>query len=308
MESFLLVDGHALLHRAFFALPPFKTKSGFPTNAIYGFLTILNKAISDFNPNYLVVCFDTPKPTFRNKLYKKYQIQRPKTDLNLKIQIPSIKKILKSGKILYLEKDGFEADDLLGTIVKQVRDENIKKLILTGDKDLLQLVDSSTFVVSPHIGFNKSRLFDEEEVINKLKIKPCQIPDYKALAGDPSDNYPGAKGIGPKTASQLINNFNTIENLFKKINNIRNEKLKNILIDNKDAILMAKKLALIEKNINLHFQLNKARFIGFDQAMKKELLELEMNTLVSRIFKLNPSIMKEKVNKEKINEDQIKLF
>ena len=308
MESFLLVDGHALLHRAFFALPPFKTKSGFPTNAIYGFLTILNKAISDFNPNYLVVCFDTPKPTFRNKLYKKYQIQRPKTDLNLKIQIPAIKKILKSGKIFYIEKDGFEADDLLGTIVKQVRDENIKKLILTGDKDLLQLVDSSTFVVSPHIGFNKSRLFDEEEVENKLKIKPYQIPDYKALAGDPSDNYPGAKGIGPKTASQLINNFNTIENLFKKINNIRNEKLKNILIDNKDAILMAKKLALIEKNINLHFQLNKARFIGFDQAMKKELLELEMNTLVSRIFKLNPSIMKEKVNKEKINEDQIKLF
>src|SRR4030065_2896363 len=158
MESFLLVDGHALLYRAFFALPPFKTKSGFPTNAIYGFLTILNKAISDFNPTYLVVCFDTPKPTFRNKLYKKYQIQRPKTDLNLKIQIPVIKKILKSGKILCIEKDGFDADDLLGTIVKLVYNENIKKLILTGDKDLLQLVNSSTFVVSPHIGFNKSRL------------------------------------------------------------------------------------------------------------------------------------------------------
>ena len=217
MKTLLLVDGHALIHRAYFAIPPFKTKDGFPTNAIYGFFMILQKSINDFKPHYLVILYDTPKPTFRNKLYKNYQIHRPKSQDNMIIQIPKLKEILNKGKIFQLEKEGFEADDLIGTITTSENKNDLKKIILTGDKDIFQLVNENTFVMTPQIGFSKGLLFDKEEVIKKLKVQPIQIPDYKALAGDPSDNYPGAKGIGPKTAEKLINEFISIENLYQNL-------------------------------------------------------------------------------------------
>jgi DNA polymerase-1 len=307
MKSFLLVDGHALIHRAYHAIPPFKTKAGFPTNAIYGFLTILNKTITDFTPEYLIVCFDTPKPTFRNKLFKDYQIKRPKAEDNLIIQVPEIKKILKSGRVLFLEKEGFEADDILGFIVHKVTNPDIKKIILTGDKDILQLVDSTTFVLTPQIGFGKSKLYDEREVENKLNVKPSQVPDYKSLAGDPSDNYIGAKGIGPKTASDLIRQFETLENLYKNIDEIKNPKTKEILKKNKDMILMAKKLALIEKNINLKFNLGDAKFSRFDEKMKKDLMRLEMRSLTTRLFDQS-SNRSNNIEKSVKKEDQIELF
>src|SRR3990167_2235098 len=212
MKTFLLVDGHALIHRAYFAIPPFKTKDGFPTNAIYGFFTILQKAIKDFNPLFLTILYDTPKPTFRNKLFKSYQIQRPKTQDDMKVQIPKLKEILDTGNVYQLEMEGFEADDIIGTITTQTNDKDLKKVILTGDKDIFQLVNSSTYVMTPQIGFNNAILYDEEQVIKKLKILPQLIPDYKALAGDPSDNYPGAKGIGPKTAANLIDEYKSVEN------------------------------------------------------------------------------------------------
>jgi len=305
MESFLLVDGHALIYRAYHAIPPFKTKAGFPTNAIYGFLTILNKTITDFNPNYLLICFDTPKPTFRNKIFKEYQSHRPKIEDNLKIQIPEIKKILKSAEILYLEKDGFEADDVLGTVSNKIKSPNIKKIILTGDKDILQLVDNTTFVLTPQIGYNKSKLFDKHEVEMKLNVKPDQIPDYKALAGDQSDNYIGAKGIGPKTASDLVREFNSIENLYENINDVKSIKVKEILIKYKKVILMAKKLALIKKDVSLSFNLNDLKFEKFNILMKSDLLRLEMMGLASRLFK-EKSI--KKVSQKKTSETQTELF
>ena len=310
MKTFLLVDGHALIHRAYFAIPPFKTKDGFPTNAIYGFFTILQKAIKDFNPLFLTILYDTPKPTFRNKLYKSYQIQRPKTQDDMKVQIPKLKEILDTGNVYQLEMEGFEADDIIGTITTQTNDKDLKKVILTGDKDIFQLVNSSTYVMTPQIGFNNAILYDEEQVIKKLKILPQLIPDYKALAGDPSDNYPGAKGIGPKTAANLINEYKSVENLYKNINIIKNERVKKILLDQKANVFISKELAVIKKDVKINFDFNKSKFTGFNNKIKDELLSLGMKGLVSRLFnnkvkQTNPEIQKtQKTN----DEQQINLF
>ncbi|OGK31500.1 hypothetical protein A3F29_04095 [Candidatus Roizmanbacteria bacterium RIFCSPHIGHO2_12_FULL_33_9] len=301
MKTLLLVDGHALIHRAYFAIPPFKTKDGFPTNAIYGFFMILQKSINDFKPHYLVILYDTPKPTFRNKLYKNYQIHRPKSQDNMIIQIPKLKEILNKGKIFQLEKEGFEADDLIGTITTSENKNDLKKIILTGDKDIFQLVNENTFVMTPQIGFSKGLLFDKEEVIKKLKVQPIQIPDYKALAGDPSDNYPGAKGIGPKTAEKLINEFISIENLYQNLDKVNDLRIKKLLNDHKDDILLSKKLAVIVKNIDINFKLSDTEFLGFNQNVKKELLSLGMNTLVKRLFTNNLDKKDNSENKKKNN-------
>lgn len=301
MKTLLLVDGHALIHRAYFAIPPFKTKDGFPTNAIYGFFMILQKSINDFKPHYLTILYDTPKPTFRNKLYKDYQIHRPKSQDNMIIQIPKLKEILEKGRIFQLEKEGFEADDLIGTITTNENKKDLKKIILTGDKDIFQLVNKNTFVMTPQIGFSKGLLFDKEEVFKKLKVLPIQIPDYKALAGDPSDNYPGAKGIGPKTAEKLINEFQTIENLYKNIKKVSDKRLKKLLEDHKENILISKKLAVIEKNTDIKFSLERAKFTGFNINVKKELMSLGMKGLVKRLFTNNLDKKDNSENKKKNN-------
>ena len=313
MQTFLLVDGNALMHRAFHALPPFKTKKGIPTRLVYGFFSIIYKAISDFSPAYLTICFDTPAPTFRNKIFKDYQTQRPKIADDFISQIPLVKKSLDLGGILHLEKDGFEADDLLGTIAKKIGllfDKKIKVLILSGDRDMLQLADRNIFVVSPQIGFSTSKIYDTSEVIKKFMVTPSQIVDYKALVGDPSDNYSGAKGIGPKTASKLINKFQTVENLLKNLKKIENPKLKIILEENKDNIFLSKKLAKILTDVKIDFDFDKTKFTGFKNELKDFLLKLEMNSLAKRIFK-QPSSPKDKISKDKkkkTNDQQIGLF
>ena len=310
MKTFLLVDGHALIHRAYFAIPPFKTKDGFPTNAIYGFFTILQKAIKDFSPSYLVILYDTPKPTFRKKLYKNYQIHRPKTQDDMIVQIPKLKEIFNEGSVYQLEMGGFEADDLIGTITTKISDSSIKKIILTGDKDIFQLINSSTYVMTPQIGFSNAILYDDEQVMKKLSVSPSLIADYKALAGDPSDNYPGAKGIGPKTAVKLINEYKSIENLYKNLENINDERVKKLLIQNEKDVLISKELAVIKKDVKIKFDLEKSIFTGFNQKIKEELLRLGMNGLVSRLFNNKEKPINSKIKKPKKTNDeqQINLF
>lgn len=307
METLLLVDGNALMHRAFHALPSFKTKEGLPTQVVYGFLSMIYKSIADFSPSYLSVCFDTPTPTFRNKLFKEYQIQRPKLTEEFKIQIPLVKEALNLGGVYYVEKEGYEADDLIGTITKKFNNK-IKILILSGDRDILQLVDKNTFVVSPQIGLSQTKIYDIEEVMKKFMVSPKQIADLKALAGDPSDNYPGAKGVGPKTASFLLKKFQTIENLFKNLKTIENQKLKEILKKNKENIFLGKKLATLVINVPIDFNLNKAKFQWFKQELKDFLIKLEMNSLVKRIFEAPPASLNKTVEKKKAEENQISLF
>lgn len=303
MQTLLLIDGNAIMHRAFHALPPFQTKAGIPTNALYGFLSLLHKAINDFRPDYLVVCFDTPVPTFRKKIFKEYQIQRPKMEDSLKTQFPLVKQALDAAGVTHLEKEGFEADDLIGTISHLFGSNGIKVLILSGDKDILQLVAHNVLVITPQIGFGKAKIYDEQEVKNTFSIQPSQITDYKALAGDQSDNYKGAKGIGPKTAAKLLNSYQSIEHMFRKLDSI-DPKLREILKKNKKNILLSKELATILTNVKIEFSIEKTKFIGFGESLKDVLLEYEIYSLAKRFFK-NSQTESDKKNKDR---NQISLF
>ena len=304
MKTLLLIDGNAVMHRAYHALPPFKTQSGIPTNAIFGFLSILNKAISDFHPSHLVVCFDTPTPTFRKKLFVEYQSQRPKIEDNLKTQFVPVKEALDAAGITHLEKPGFEADDLIGTISHHFDKNGIKVLILSGDRDIIQLVRNNVYVVTPHIGFAQTKIYDEEEVQKKFGISAKQIPDYKALAGDQSDNYKGAKGIGPKTAAKLLSQFKTLENLFSNLNKL-DEKTRTILKDHKKNILLSKKLATIMQDVKIKFEIKNTAFVKFNENLKGILLKYEIRSLINRFFKetIQPT-KKEVTTKKKEMEDK----
>ncbi len=298
MQTLLLVDGNALMHRAYYALPPFKAQDGTPTNAIYGFFTMLHKAITDFNPQYVAVCFDTPKPTFRQEIYKEYQIQRPKMDNDLSQQFPLVKELLDKAGLFHEEKEGFEADDIIGTIVHHVKqDKNMKILILTGDKDIMQLIDENVFTVNPQIGFSKTKIYNRQEVLSKFGIQPEQIADFKALVGDPSDNYPGVKGIGPKNAVILLQKFETIDNLLKHLEEVAG-KMKPILKANKKEIALSKKLSQIVANAPIKFKLEQSQFDGFKRELREGLLALNITSLTARFFPANKSKLAEKTKKQ----------
>ncbi len=309
MNTLLLIDGNALMHRAYHAIPPFKKKDGTPTNVIYGFFSILNKAIDDFKPTHLIVCFDVAAPTFRKKMFKEYKAQRKKLENDFIVQIPFVKEGLNEAKIIYSEKPGFEADDVIGTLGKQFCRKLDKILILSGDKDILQLVDKNIFVITPHIGFAKTIVYDRQQVVDRFGVTPKQMADFKALAGDQSDNYPGAKGIGPKTATQLINQFNTIEKLLKNINEVKSEKIKQALIDSKEDILMAKKLSEIDKNVNVRIKLDETKFDQFPLSFRDFLFRFEMYSLANRFFKTKKQPAAKKVSVKKAEPNpQIRLF
>ncbi len=317
MDTLLLIDGNAIMHRAFHALPPFKTKEGIPTHVVYGFFTMLHKSINDYRPDHVVVCFDTPVQTFRNKMFKKYQAQRPQIDNDFIVQIPIVKEALDKAAVVHLEKDGFEADDLIGTIAHKFKSNGIKVLILSGDRDILQLVDHNVFVITPQLGLSNLKIYDVSEVQKKYGLVPQQIPDLKALMGDPSDNYPGAKGIGPKTAAKLLQEYKTIENLYTNLEKLE-PKIKSILIKDRDDVFMSKKLAKIITDVDIKFEIEKTRFEKFNQDLKDYFLQYQMKSLVGRLFKEPSSAppspkslrrpSKATKRKEKKNENQMGLF
>lgn len=304
MNTLLLIDGNAVMHRAYHALPPFKSKDGIPTNVVYGFISMLYKVVNDFKPEYLSSVFDTPKPTFRNKIFKDYQIQRPKIDDNFIVQIPLVKEALDEAGIYRLEKDGYEADDLIGTISHIFDKNKYRVIIVSGDKDIFQLINENVFVAAPQLGLANIKIFDKTEVEQKLDVNPSQIVDYKALAGDPSDNYPGARGIGPKTAANLIHKYGSIDNIYLNLAKIESEKIKTILEKEKDNVYLSKKLATILQDVEINFDIDKLKFDGFNNKLKEFLEKYQMDSLVRRIY----SQKGVKTKEEKTKNDQIGLF
>lgn len=306
MQTLLLIDGNAIMHRAYHALPPFKSADGTPTNVVYGYLSMLNKVVADFKPDYLISCFDTPKDTFRNKLFKEYQSQRPKIDDDFIVQIPLVKKAVDAAGIECLEKDGYEADDLIGTITRIFEKNKFRVVILTGDKDIFQLITENVFVASPQLGLANIKIFDRLEVEKKLDVRPDQIVEYKALVGDPSDNYPGASGIGPKTACKLIRQFGTVVTIYKNIEKIDSIKVREILRNEKDNVLISKKLATIITDVDIDLDIEKLKFKGFNKKLVDFLNQYQMSTLIKRIFNIKE--VEKKVEPKKEKPDQIGLF
>lgn len=307
-QTLLLIDGNAIMHRAYHAIPAFKTKSRVPTNVIYGFFAMLQKAVIDLAPTHIAVCFDTPKPTFRNKMYKEYQVQRPQIGDDFIVQIPLLHEALKKAGVVFFAKDGYEADDLIGTLAT-ISKKNMQVYILTGDKDIMQLVNSHVKVVSPQTGMSSIKLYDEKEVKSKLGITPHMIPELKGLMGDPSDNYPGAKGIGPKTAIKLLEQFGSIDGILKNSSKIENERWKNIIEHEKENILISKKLATIVTNIPLDITIDELAFKGFHLDLKNYFIQYEMKSMVARFFGEKPKKVElEKEVKKKDKLPQLDLF
>jgi len=305
MKTLLIIDGHALIHRAYHALPDFMSKDKTPTNALYGFASVLHKVISDIKPLYVVVCFDTPAPTFRDKLFEKYRAQRPETDEELKIQFPLVRDFLNAAGIDHVEKEGFEADDIIAAITHKAHKKNIRTIMLTGDKDIFQLINESVFILTPQVGQAKNgKLYDRNAVIQKFGIPPERIADYKALVGDPSDNYKGVTGIGPKSAVQLLKTFDTVENLYKHIDEVENETIKQKLIQGEQDAILAKKLAVLEFDVGINFDIDRMEFNNYNEELKSFFDTYSFKSLKGRFFKDESEVKKEK----RKSKDQLALF
>lgn len=252
-----LIDATAFCYRAYYALPSLSTSFGLPTNAIYGFINILNKVLKTNKPELIGVCFDVSRDTFRAKKFAEYKINRPPMPEGLSGQIPYIKEIVRAFGLVIFEKEGFEADDIIASLSGKAKKENLSVTIVSSDKDILQLVDKDVSVFSPYK--DTGVLYDTKKVEERFGVTPGQIPDMIALMGDSVDNIPGVSGIGEKTASSLIKKFGCIDNLLKSSDKIEQEKLKVSIEESKDKIRLNKELAVLNKDLELGFKIDDAK-------------------------------------------------
>lgn len=284
MKKLLLFDGNAILHRAYHAYPPLTNPQGDQIQAVFGFFSMFLTVFVDQNPDYVVVCFDRGAPTFRMNMYAGYHAQRPKMADDFVSQVVMVHKMLEKMKMQVFELDGYEADDLIGTIAKEAVDTFKEEVVIvTGDRDLLQLVNPHVKILMPVNGFTKTALFDEKAVEEKYGVHPKQFIDYKALIGDASDGYPGVTGIGPKSAAKLLQEHGTFEKLYKDIDSLP-EKIGMKLATDAEQAALAKQLATIVTDAPIQFDLTKCNCSDFDlHALREEFKKQEFKSLLTRL-------------------------
>jgi len=284
MKRLLLIDGNSLFHRAYHALPPLTDRSGEMANAVFGFSNMLIKAIGEIKPTYIVCAFDTRAPTFRHIEFEKYKATRVTPPPDLYPQLPKVKKVLDAFGIVYFEKEGYEADDILATLAKKFQISNFKFqiVILSGDRDVLQLVDGDVKVQMPGWNLKETTLYGAKEVKEKYGLEPHQMVDYKSLTGDPSDNVPGITGIGPKTASQLLQQFHTLENLFDHVKETP-LKVREKLEVGKDIALAAKRLMELDRSVDLKFEIGNLKFSPDWEKVRREYEGLGFKSIVAKL-------------------------
>ena len=308
IKKLILIDGHALVHRAFHALPPtLNSPKGVPTNAVFGFTSVLLKMIKDLKPDYIAATFDLAAPTFRHEEFAEYKAHREKAPDELHAQVPLVKEVLAAFGIPIYEKAGFEADDLIGSLAEKSKKSpptgGLQTIIMTGDLDTLQLVDDDKVIVfTLRKGVTDTVIYDENEVFKRYGLKPEQLNDFKGLKGDPSDNIPGVPGVGEKTAAMLIQKFGNLEKLYESIAEVKSKKLKvksedkilsekliQKLLDNKDMAFFSKKLSTIIKDVELDFELDKAEWLKHlnKDEVKKLLKELGFYSLIKRLEEMD---------------------
>jgi DNA polymerase-1 len=274
-----LIDGSSYIFRAFYAIGHLSNSKGFPTNAILGFTQMLLKVLKEHQPDYLLVVFDSKAPTFRSEIYKEYKANRPAMPESLTPQIPYIKKIMEAYRIATLEMDGYEADDIIGTIAKGVASA-VDVVIITGDKDILQLVNERVEVYDTM----KEKRFRVEEVIQRFGVPPEQVVDVMGLAGDAIDNIPGVPGIGEKTAIELIKTFGSMENVLARLEEIPKKKLKENLETHGELARLSRQLATIHTDVPIHYQLKDFLLSPPDLKSLREIFkELEFNKLLREL-------------------------
>lgn len=279
MEKLVLIDGNSLINRAFYAMPVLYTKDGTPTNAVFGFTNMLVKIISEIKPTYMAVAFDVKEPTFRHKMYDGYKATRKPMPDELRPQIPLLKEVLTLMGITVIEKPGSEADDIIGTIAKHT---SIQTIIFTGDKDSFQLVDDETEVHFTKRGITDTEIYNAQNFFEKTGITPPQIIDLKALMGDSSDNIPGVKGIGEKTALSLLSTYQTVDNLYEHVDDLSG-KTKEKIEQDKDSAFLSKTLATIDCDCGVDTDVSKMTFpTPFPIEVKRKFVQLEFKALTKK--------------------------
>ncbi|HLM83884.1 MAG TPA: 5'-3' exonuclease H3TH domain-containing protein, partial [Candidatus Bathyarchaeia archaeon] len=304
-KKLILIDSNALIHRAYHALPPLTTKKGEIVNAVYGYTSVLLNVLAKFKPDYIVATFDLKEPTFRHKEYKDYKATRVKGPDDLYAQIPRVKEIVEAFNIPIAEKEGYEADDLIATFARKTEKlhPDVEVTVVTGDLDTLQLVDDKVKIFALRRGMSDSVIYDERAIFERYGLKPDQMIDYKGLRGDPSDNLPGVKGVGEKTASELLKKYGTLENIYKNLSDIK-EGVRKKLEKDKLQAYFSKRLSRLIDNVPVKFDLEKAKAEDFSRVKIINLLrELEFFSLLRRLPGYEEHIKSvEKEKKEKPGE------
>lgn len=280
----IAIDGNSLLHRAFYAMPLLSNKKGVYTNAIFGFMNMLIRLKKDYEPCSLILAFDRKAPTFRHKAYKDYKATRQKAPEELVPQFDLIKDLARLLEIPTYELDGYEADDILGSLAKVADDNKQPLMIVTGDKDELQLVSDYTSVLLTIRGISETKRYDKQLLMDEYGLTPEQFVDMKGLMGDSSDNIPGVKGIGQKTAIKLLKEYGSLENVLDNIDNLSGKKLKENLTIYRHHALLSKDLATIRRDVPLEFNLpNQPYDYPSSSGLKQFLLDLELNTIIEKL-------------------------
>lgn len=285
-----LLDGSSYIFRAFFALPALSNASGLPTNAVYGFTTMTVKLLKTYRPDYLAVALDAGRETFRNRIYQEYKSNRPEAPPALIPQFPYIRKVLEAMKVTVLEREGYEADDLIATLSRQLSARGARVVIVSGDKDLMQLVCDGIKILDT----GKDKWIGLSEVREKFGVEPDKVIEVMGLMGDSTDNIPGVRGVGEKTAIALIQRYHSIENLFSHLDDLDQSGLKGVerirkaLLAGKEAAFLSRTLATVKSDVPIELELDDLRYRGWDKEKLRALFsELGFTHLVKSLESQN---------------------
>lgn len=285
MNRIAVIDGNSLINRAYYAMRnPMITKEGIFTHGIFGFINMLEKIKRDYEPTHMAIAFDMKAPTFRHKEYEDYKAGRKKMPPELAMQIPLLKDVLHAMNIKQIEMEGFEADDIIGTIVKSAETEGLEPYIITGDKDELQLASDITKVIITRKGVSEFEIYDRQAMIDKYGFTPTQFIDFKGLMGDQSDNIPGVPGVGEKTATKLILQFGSVENLIENSDDITPKGVKTKIQDNVQLAVMSKRLATINTSVPMEIDFEEYKLTEPDyDALVEIYSKLEFNKFIQKL-------------------------
>jgi DNA polymerase-1 len=312
-KRLILIDGHAVVFRAYYAFPPtLTTRGGEQVNAVYGFASILLNVIRDLKPSHVAVAFDLDKPTFRHLDFVDYKAQRPEVDVELKDQLGRVREVVTALNIPIFEVEGFEADDVIGTLSTQATKKKVETIIVTGDQDAMQLVNKSVRVYVPARKSKPAKIYGVEEVKERYQLTPKQIIDLKALSGDTSDNIPGIKGIGPKTATKLLHDHQTVEGIYEQIE-ATSGAVKDKLVNGYEDAQKSKKLATIVVDVPITLRLKSCELKDYERQKTIDLFEtLGFSSLLKRLPSDNWEEVAEETftngSEEKPPENQMELF
>lgn len=297
-KKLIIIDGNSIINRAFYALPDMNNKEGLKTNAIYGFTTMLFKIIDIYKPTHISVAFDRKAPTFRHLEFEEYKAGRKKMPDELRVQFEPLKNLLDKFNINRIEIDGYEADDIIGTVSRIAEEDGFKVFIVTGDKDAIQLASNNTTTLITKKGVADVEEYNYDSVVEKYEMTPNQFIDLKGLMGDKSDNIPGVPGIGEKTGIKLIKEFSSVEGIIENIDSLKGS-IKKKIEENKELALMSKKIATIIRDVPIEFNLKDLEYGNYDKnSVIEEFKKLGFTSLMSRLIDLDGDSNQNKINLE----------